>query len=211
MKYLKMLGFAAVAAAALMAFVGAGSASAAETSLCSTNTNPCSGTKYGSGTVIKSSLKTGTVATLTNPLGNVTCSVSTVTGKTTAASGTPLPGEVTGLTFETCVRDKALGGTEACEVKVEGLPYKSSITTTEKASNGNGILTVENPKALVVCGTVINCTFSAATVKLHVTGGAPATAIASEQVLNREGGLCPSEAKWDAEYTVSEPNPLFVI
>ena len=42
MKHLKMLGLALLAAAALTALLGAGTASATE--LCSTNTSPCTGT-----------------------------------------------------------------------------------------------------------------------------------------------------------------------
>jgi len=41
MNYAKMLGLAAVAAAALMAFVGASSASAATSTLCSAAQSPC--------------------------------------------------------------------------------------------------------------------------------------------------------------------------
>lgn len=62
MKYLKMLGLAAVAAAALMAFVGAGTASAKEGVLCSTTSNPCN-SKWAAGTVIDFSLKGSAVWT----------------------------------------------------------------------------------------------------------------------------------------------------
>jgi hypothetical protein len=56
MKYVKMLGLAAVAAAALMAFVGASTASA--TVLCSTTTTPCN-SKWANGTNFSFSLESG--------------------------------------------------------------------------------------------------------------------------------------------------------
>jgi len=58
MKYVKMLGLAAIAAAALMAFAGASTASA--TVLCSTTASPCpEGQKYPAGTRIGFSLASG--------------------------------------------------------------------------------------------------------------------------------------------------------
>jgi hypothetical protein len=58
MKYVKILGLAAIAAAALMAFVGAGTASA--TVLCSTTTSPCpEAQKFPKGTRLEFSLASG--------------------------------------------------------------------------------------------------------------------------------------------------------
>lgn len=59
MKYLKMLGLAAVAAAALMAFAGAGSASA--TVLCHGEESPCT-TAWTKGTEIEFQITSGTTA-----------------------------------------------------------------------------------------------------------------------------------------------------
>jgi hypothetical protein len=211
MKHLKILGLAIVAALAVMALAGAASASASV--LCSTNTNPCTGTKYPSGTKISSSLKTGTTATLTTSIGNVVCKKSTVGGVTTNAEA---HGEISSFTFTEC----SLGSTP-CEVKAVNLNYTAQGTAT---SGGNGILTVSEklknppnpneppipPGASVVCGSFINCTFTSSDIVLDVTGGAPATIIAKEEELARSGGICPSTSKWDAEYTVSAPNPLFI-
>jgi hypothetical protein len=84
MKYVKMLGLAAVAAMALMAFAGAGTASA-DGVLCSTATNPCT-SPWAVGTVIDFSLQSGTSAHLEDTSGNTldTCKESTVKGKLTA-------------------------------------------------------------------------------------------------------------------------------
>src|SRR4051794_27011986 len=84
MKHLKMLGLAAVAAAALMAFAAAGSASAAV--LCKTNTNPCT-SKWTVGTKIEYSLKSGTSAIWKGTPGEVlkTCTNAKLTGEITNA------------------------------------------------------------------------------------------------------------------------------
>lgn len=212
MKHVKMLGLAAVAAMALMAVVGAGTASATE--LCSTNTSPCTGTMYPSGTKIESKLKAGATALLTNNITNVTCKKSTVTGSTTStgSSTETVLGTISALTFTECTNSFG----ENCTASAINLPYKGEIHTTEAASNGNGKLTVSssgkgNPGATVVCGALINCTFTTALATLHVAGGNPAVATASKISLLRSGGFCPKEAFWDAEYEVTTPKPLFVI
>jgi hypothetical protein len=208
MKYLKMLGVAAIAALGLMAF-GAGSASATE--LCSTNTSPCTGTKYNSGTAVTSQLKSGTQATLTTNITNVHCKKSTVAGSTTSSGGKGLAvtGTITNLTFTECA---TTGGT-ACTVTTLNKPYAASIVAT---GGGNGTLQVTsggsgNPGATVVCGFLINCTFSTASAVLGVTGGNPAIAKANGIALARQGGLCPSQSLWDAEYEATSPKPLFVV
>ena len=77
MKYIKMLGLAAVAAAALMAFVGAGTASA------TTLTGP-GGTALSVGTTMHSASEGKAV--LDAPFGNVECE-STVHGAVTENGG----------------------------------------------------------------------------------------------------------------------------
>jgi len=212
MKHLKVLGLAAVAAMALMAIVGAGTASASE--LCSTNTAPCTGTKYGQDTTISAQLKSGTVAFLTNSISNVACKKSTVLITTTNAgtTGEPVKGQApspNGLTFSEC---STASGT-ACTVTVQNLAYNGTLTATTK---GNGTLTVQSggsgdPGATVVCGFLINCTFSTASATLSFTGGSPAVAAANGISLSRSGGFCPSTSTWDAEYEVTSPKPLFIV
>lgn len=83
MNYLKMLGLAAVAVAALTAFLGAGTASA--TVIC--KTEPTAGVcpegwDYSAGTKGKASLEKGTTAILRSTAGSIedTCTESTVEG-----------------------------------------------------------------------------------------------------------------------------------
>lgn len=208
MKYIKVLGLSAFAAMALMAVVGAGTASATE--LCSTTTTPCSGTKYSSGTHIEASVVGK--ATLTNSITNVTCEASTVEGETTSSGGsgaTVVTGTISELTFENC---ETAGGT-SCTVATQGFPAMADV---QYLSGDNGSMTVTpeghgEPGAHVTCGFFINCTFTTSSITLDVLGGSPAHVTASEEVLNRSGGFCPSTAKWDATYEVTSPNPLFVV
>ena len=212
MKYLKMLSLAAIAAASLMALVGVGSASAAE--LCSTSTTPCSGTKYESGTPLHANLESGTKATLTNSITNVTCEASTVEGKTTSngGSGVAITGEITNLTFTT--NCKTASGT-ACTVTVINKPYPATISGGGTAAGATSTLTVSDPSgagATVVCGFLINCTFTTTDASLSVKNEADGSPTATASViLTRSGGICPSTSTWDAAYDITNPSPLFIV
>jgi hypothetical protein len=208
MSYLKSLSLAAVAAAIVMALVGASSASA--TALCSLNQEECA-SPFGTGTAIEASLKTGTKAVLKTELATVECNKSATSGKTTSGPGASVAGVVESLSFAEC---KTTAGTN-CTVTVVSLPYSATITAT---GSGNGTLLVSkgggggNPGATVTCLGVIECTFRTPSATLSVVGGNPAIAKAEGiELTERAGLICPSkEAKWTAEYTVSKPNPLWI-
>jgi hypothetical protein len=213
MKYLKMLGLAAIAALALTAF-GAGSASAA-THLCSTNTSPCTGTIYGAGTALSGKLKAGTNAVLTNSLDQVTCTSSSVSGEITEATNGAgnVTGKFTSVTFTGCTDQNGSN----CTVETKNLPWHAEGTTEGTKSNGNGKLDVKSngtgsPEAKVVCGGFLSCTFGTELATLGVTGGNPAFIKAAGINLGLISGFfCPSSATWDAEYEVTAPKPLYVI
>lgn len=198
MKYLKMLVLTAVAALAAMAIVGATSASAVV--LCKENKTPCpEAAQYPSGTKISAKLVAGTKAVLKGSL-TVECSVSTVSGETTAKSGSPLPGKITGLTFSTC--------TTCPTVTAESLPYTVSGNAT---GGGNGTMTVSNPKVkLAGCFGFANCTASAASVTLDLVGGSPGRVKAVNEPLTISGFGCGTSGTWNAEYEITAPNPVFI-
>ncbi|MFL5898193.1 MAG: hypothetical protein ACJ76D_06970 [Solirubrobacterales bacterium] len=106
MKYLKMLGLAAIAAAGLMAFLGAGTASA--TVLCETNvtTNCGAGWDVAVGKTIDFSAEE--TVKLTGPFGITiaSCTTSTVEGEVTNTGGATATtvGSIKKLTFEGCNR-----------------------------------------------------------------------------------------------------------
>jgi hypothetical protein len=200
MKLSKMFGLAAVAAFALMALVGASSAMANEkTALCKKKTLVCAGAdQYGAGTVISSSLKSGTEALLSGAL-SVKCKNSSVGGKTT---GAPLGDTVLGL-IETTTFTNCTGCTH---VLSQSTPWVAHIKNT---LNLKGTLTVLSPKVeLLGCPFGISCTATAAEVVLDVdTSVEPATVKAINEPLSL--GLC-GNGTWNAEYVLSAPTPLYI-
>jgi hypothetical protein len=200
MKYMKMLGLAAVVAGAFMAFVGAGSASAAGV-LCLKNATPCGSNKAPQNTEIKSSLKEGK-AVLTAGFGKLECAASEVNGhtKTTAEGGSEglAEGPLTTLSFTSC------NGT------VETLQTGSLTVSWTKEMNGN--VTAKGFKVHTVFAGV-PCTYGG-TVAEGITflGGAPAVVKAEEAPIPKEEGgiLCGSPAHWTATYKVTTPTELYM-
>jgi hypothetical protein len=207
MKCLKMPGLAAVAAMALVAFIGASSASA--TVLCKeagTTTN-CSanGKDYPAGSVIQTSLDSGTDTTFTTTGGSVenTCTGSTieaVTGNTGGATETVRSAvALNKLIFSNC--------TNTTDVLEGGELEFHWISGTD-----NGTLTAKEFAITMLLGG-LSCTYTAGTgTDLGtVTGGNPAT-IDISAVLNKKSGPipCPSTIIWGAKYTVTSPTPLYV-
>jgi hypothetical protein len=204
MKHVKMLGLAAGAAMVLMAFLGASSASA--TVLCKTNNTPClSGWDYPQGTAIEASLDPQTSAILKTTGGSIenTCNTAALVAATSN----------TGSASETVKGSVAL----------ENLFFGGCINTTDVLEGGfleihhiagtmNGTLTAKQFRITMNLGGV-SCVYGATTgVDLGtVTGGAMATMDINGALPKVEGPiLCPSTTVWEAKYTVTEPEPLYV-
>jgi hypothetical protein len=205
MKHFKTLGLAAVAAMAFMAFIGVSSAAAGSTALCAANQTPC--TSPLGATTIKAHLVPGTHATLTGNV-NVTCSVSTVEGKTNGGTASPLTGEITGLTFS--------GPCTGCtKVTAVNLNYSASATHT---GAGKGTFTVKagkngNPGAtLEGCPFGVHCTASTTSIVLDIVNTATGTPRikAVNEPLNMSGFGCGTTATWNAEYEVTSPHPVYI-
>src|SRR4051812_18437814 len=195
-KWIKNLALAAIAAAALMAFIGAGTASA--TQLCTDSGGIC--TEY-SGNISG----TSTNATLATNLANVECSHSTTTINASSSTGVSIPGEVTALAFIGCQTEGIVH--TPCTVTVRNLPYPASLT--------GKTLTVSDPAgagAKVVCSGVISCEFLTTDATLTITNGEPTVAKAENVGLTHETGtLCPETASWNATYAVTSPTGLTVL
>lgn len=193
MKYLKMLGLAAVAAAALMAFVGAGTASA-ETTLCKN----AAGTEcYGTNTKVESELKEGeAVLTPSSGFGETKCKKSFLDGKIETAT-TP-SGKVTTLSFTECNR---------------------TVSTVEKGtlaihhtSGNNGNLTSNGAKvAITILG--VTCEFGGEiTSGLTFNAGTEPSVTATATISELSGHFgCPASAVWHAVYKVTTPTPAYVV
>jgi hypothetical protein len=210
MKYVKMLGLAAVAAAALMAFVGASTASA--TVLCKTPASPqpgettgtiCpGGWAYGANTAIHA-VNIGTVK-LDTSFKTIECTGSTLGGETNAEEGSPLTGPEGTLTFTGC--NCTVTVLKAGTVAIEWIPDTHNGTVT---STGNETTT----SCKTIFGTVHCIYVTSATHVGTLTGGNPATLSASATIpvdAEHSNGLCPQESKWTASYEVTTPKPLYV-
>ncbi|MGN6663154.1 MAG: hypothetical protein ACTHK6_02930 [Solirubrobacterales bacterium] len=198
MKYVKMLGPAAIAAAALMAFAGTGSASAAPGLLtCGTGT-PCS-----AGTTIKATSR-GKI-TLDTLAGNVECH-SLIVGHTTTVEEGGIDGNadgpITTLDWTECGGDTV-----------------TTLATGSFSIESNGTFESFGTRITVIHAGV-HCIFEMApttgTNLGTVTGSAGtkgrpySTSRAQSRVGGNGGAFCGSTAPWTGSYEVINPNPLDV-
>jgi len=200
MKYVKMLGLTAMAAMAVMAFVGAGTASATELYKGAETVK--------SGTTIDASL-TGS-ATLTTTDGTVldTCKAGTVKGKITNAgsSTSTVTGSIEELHWTECTEPTVTlnkGGLEVHHIggldgSVTAIPNPHTGLLSEVTVNttifGSCVFTIANGTSI---GTLTGSTTGNATFDINA-------------VATRKSGLCPVSAKWVGTYLVTEPKPLHV-
>jgi len=200
MKYLKMLGLAAVAAAALTAILGAGSASA--TVLCSTTVEPCpAGQKWPVGTTLDWSVPSGSSVRLVNTSGEEldTCSGSTLkwTITNSGSATTTVTGENEGTTWSSCTfptNTLTLGKTE-----IHRIAGTHNGTVTADASTEVTINTV-------FFGSCIYGATSGASI-YELKEGKAATKEVNAVVEKFSGSAfaCPSTAKWTGTYVLTSP------
>jgi len=216
MKYLKMLGLAAVAAMAFTAFAGAGTASATGGVLCENHTDHCN-SKWAVGSHMNFHLKSGTTALLETTGGffQNTCTGSTVTGKVTNQGSTTVKaaGEVKKewLTWSGCSGSTATitGGTLEITRILEGT-----------SQTGKGTVFASG---FVVTSVVegLHCYFQAGTTNDLGTFTPGANDLDGILVINAivskidnathdSNAFCPSTARWTAEYTQTGSTPLYI-
>jgi hypothetical protein len=215
MKYLKMLGLAAVAAMGLMAFLGAGTASA--TVVCTTpnETNACAEAWHEpAGTIWDASLDPGSTAVLEATGGGLedTCSESTVAGKQentgsdTETVKVEVPKEikvtekvVPGLSFGNCTKPTKV-------LNPEGTMEFHWISGTDNAT-----VTATGFEVTVEAVGGVSCVYSAGaapgTDLGTATGGSMGT-IDVSAIVNKKSGsfLCPADSVWTASYTITDPS-----
>ncbi len=207
MKYLKMLGLAVVAAAALMAFVGAGTASADE--LCTTAANAENMCPTGNKiTEIHASLTKGKSSVLENTEGEtiVTCTAGTVKGKITSGNETK--------------KTSMSGAIEALTWGEAGTTCSLPTTTTVKgildaSSGGGGATAVKATETQVTINTIFfgSCVYGAGTGLNLGSIASGGNTLSINAVVNKisGGALCPETSKWTAEFTVTNHNKVFYI
>ena len=220
MKYLKMLGLAAVAAMALTAVIGAGTASAA--TICTTDpdhtakvtacgTNAIHGWHANAETpLVANTLE----AKLTSGFINVTCA-STAEGKITNA--TTGHGDITSLTFFSCVDNFG----RPCTASSTAAAASPWTVTTAYTSGTDGTMTVHNPTGKFTCknpfnpgGPEVTCEYNNTSVTVTATGSHTSPKIDAVNVpLNKHGSsniLCSNTATWNGTYNINTPKSLVV-
>jgi hypothetical protein len=206
MKYLKMLGLAAIAAAALTAILGAGTASA--TKLCENNqTANCT-----SHVAEKSTLKftAEDSVKLLGPFSIVidTCTESTVEGPTTSTGGgegVAVTGTVNTLTFGNCTRTTTVG--KGGTLSIQHIAGTDNGTVTSSGAE----VTVHNVPVGFESKTCIYATAETdlGTLTGLISGGkiaAPTFDISA--TINSTNG-CPS-GTWSGHYLYTGSTPFIV-
>ena len=197
MRLIKMLGLALVAAIAVTAFVGAGSASAM---LCKVKESSCSAAnQYPEHSTI---LALSTATKLKATFGSALCD-SHVTLLHEGLSGGKLIGKITFLTWSSCTGCKPVETTSS--------PIGTFLD--EVTSEGNGKILPENVTVLLKnCALGAECTAKSTngTTVLSLNGGkigTTATATAKTNV-SLSGFGCGSTGEWETEqpYVVTEVN-----
>jgi hypothetical protein len=204
MRHLKMLGLAAIAATALMAFLGAGTASATVICKNNLNTTTCS-EKYPVGTEGTASLAAGTSMILETTGGSTldTCTGSTVKSsiKEAGSATTTVTSNLSSITFANC--------TFPTTTVSPGSAVLHHIAGTD-----NGTLTTLNTEVTINTGFFGACTYGmgSATDLGTTVGGNPGSITINSLVplVKNESGLCPAEARLTAKYVATSPTNAWV-
>jgi hypothetical protein len=200
MKFLKMLGLAAIAAAALMAFVGTGTSSA--TVLCSTTTSPCpEAQKWPVKTRIEFTLASGTsLVWVNNGTTLETCTEATLkTDITNAGSATTtVTSENNALSFNQCTF--ANGFTKLGGLEIHNISGTSNGTVTATGEVG---WTFNNP----MFGSCVYG-WKAGGVVGTITEGKPATLDLNTGITRLTGSslLCPENGNLNGSMTQTGPS-----
>jgi hypothetical protein len=139
--------------------------------------------------------------------GKVTCLFASISGKAEGVNAEPeqlsLSLSVTGIF---CTADIGGKKTECTSTSSGSLPGSLSYT-----SNGDGLAVLDaDPGILFVCGTAVNCTYSANPLTLDVTGAETAKIQASSEAVSASGSICLGKGTLSGTFEISKPKPMFV-
>jgi hypothetical protein len=209
-KRIRMVGVVVGVVALFAALTAAGSASAA--TLCKVRAVSCPpAERYPAETAIKAQLRPKVVAEFRTNIANISCTSSKIEGKTTAASGSPLPLQISEVSFGGC-NGEGLG---SCTFTTEHLPFAGSISAS--STLGNGTFTLSGggsgaPYFHMACGGGVQCIFASPALSAAVVGGNPANLTINQSLerIQNPGYTCPSTVSLMAEWEVTTPKPLFV-
>jgi hypothetical protein len=211
-RFIKMLGLAAMAVAAVLAFVGATTASAdtaCKVSVADSGECP-EGSRYTLPLVVKAK-SIGKATLLAEGLKTECTSEITGEAKTNEGAHVGIVGLITAATWSSCEG--------SCKKATsEGLPWTVlavALTLTWHVKKD----TVGNPSALLECtlfGFPVNCLYEAETALFSFTPSSSSTTaaqlVAKEVPLKRGGDseICPANGKWDGTYEIISPKPLWL-
>lgn len=186
MKYLKIFGLAALAAA-LMAFAAVGTASAA--------------TLEDAGGVMEVNDKIEAESSHTvlhPPIGTITCAKSTVSGKITEAH--VVKGSVETLTFSSCNATVTVLKKGTLTINGSSVLTGSGQEVTIVFSGFHCIFETSGTKL----GTVTNSSKTGGHAVLDIEATIPRSG-------GNSGAFCGSTAEWTGNYTVTNPSTLNVV
>jgi hypothetical protein len=185
MKLSKILGVAAFAALALMAFASTASATTLETN----------GVTQSGGVTIKSTASSTITLESTSGVFSNTCSTSTVEGTTSVTSGTTVSGSISALSFSNCTHSPVV------VVSKGSLSVERIGTTTNGTVRSSG---AEVTVPVTIFGSVVSTTCKTNNTDIgtltgsSVSGGSKITLSAILEC----GGVLPS-ARWTGTYTIT--------
>jgi hypothetical protein len=217
MKHLKMLGLAALAALALTAVLGVGSASAKTCSLAGAGAECGAGHGKVYTGAITAKLATGN-AELQSGFINVACPASHLAGKIT--NGETGTGTIESLTFGPGCKANTGQSCTATTTATAGAPWHAVVVPT--AGTTNGTMKVKPVKGTFTCSASgffphVTCNYEATEVgaagEIVINGGAPASVVAAKVPLKKgagSGASCSETATWSGHYTVSTPTSLYI-
>lgn len=206
MKYVKVLGLAAMAAVVLTALLGAGSASA--TVLCKENAIPCPEVKvYPAKTNVSATTEPETTVVFKATGGSElsTCSSSTIEGQTEKKGGEKEPIVIPIAQFSWFGCTSIVLTREVGTLEIDYIGPET-----------RGTFTMKNVR-VTVSTFGVTCTYGAGgtaidigTAKGSPNETSPATLAVSSIVPKIEGSfLCPNDIVWEASYYITEPIPLY--
>jgi hypothetical protein len=197
MTHLKMLGLAAIATLGLMAFVGAGTASATTLS-----TDAAGTVKYAVGQEIHLTFRAGFSIAWVSTGGETiaTCTGSTVKGTIGTATGTSVSVSISSLTWSGCSQTTTTTANGSLEIMKTGTDEGEVIGKNSKVTLG-------------IFG--VSCVYgtSAEGTKLGtIKGGTGAELVADAAIPRVEGGfLCPSSIRWKAWFIITTPHAVHIV
>jgi hypothetical protein len=199
MKYVKMLGLAAVAAMALAAFAGAGTASATE--ICTTTSFPCPAGSQITTLELSKDPNTSPVLETTENSIQDTCTGATASGAVTQGDSThTVVGAHVNLGFTGCTSTTVVNNEAECSLEAHGIAGTDNATITAKGCT-------------VTVNLGVSCTYGAgAGIDLGTFVGGTTKTIAINTVVRKNDGsgfLCPETTRWTASYIATNHSAVY--